>query len=138
MVEPSSGVSSRRERNWEQKYGPVMSSTAELQRLRQSIQRLQAAQLVDLQRRWLQRTKQEVGLDDRAARNAMSRYGIRKSHDVMFLAHYAATSPAGPAAQSIAYAALAVGALPFGLSHDDYKRLIGPLAVYVPWLKDLA
>ena len=56
----------------------------------------------------------------------------------MFLAHYAATSPAGPAWQWIAYAALAVGALPFGLSRDDYQRLIGPLAVYVPWLKDLA
>lgn len=67
----------------------------------------------------------------------MSIYGIHRSHDVMFLAHYAETTPGSGAWNSIAHAALAVGALPFGLERRDYDRLVGTLAHHVPWLRDL-
>lgn len=136
-TEKASSPVARRERNWQRKYAPVMRSTPELQRLRNAIEALTTEAIQEMERHWGGPSTQELERRREAGRNAMSIYGIHRSHDVMFLAHYAKTMPGSAAWNAIAYAGLAVGALPFGLDRRDYLRLVSTLAQHVPWLNDL-
>jgi hypothetical protein len=114
-----------------------MLSTPDLQRLRNAIEALSAEAIQEMERHWDGRSTQDLERRREAGRTAMSIYGIHRSHDVMFLAHYAETTPGSAAWNAIADAALAVGALPFGLERRDYDRLVGTLARHVAWLNDL-
>jgi hypothetical protein len=114
-----------------------MLSTPELQRLRNAIEALSTEAIQEIERHWGGLSGQEMERRREAGRSAMSVYGIHRSHDVMFLAHYAETAPGSGAWNAIAEAGLAVGALPFGLDRRDYHRLVGTLARHVPWLNDL-
>jgi hypothetical protein len=114
-----------------------MLSTLELQRLRYAIETLSTEAIQEVERDWGGRSTQELERRREAGRRAISIYGIHRSHDVMFLAHYAETRPGSAAWNAFAEAALAVGALPFGLDRRDYDRLVGTLAQHVPWLNDL-
>ena len=134
MTGPS--APSRRERNWKRKYAPVILSTPELRRLRDAIQTLTPEAIADLERHWAGQSGEEVAIRDEAARSAIIVYGVHRSHDVMHLANYAATAAGSAAWESIANAALAVGALPFGLERRHYHRLIGPLGRHITWLND--
>jgi hypothetical protein len=114
-----------------------MLSTPDLQRLRNAIEALPTEAIQEMERHWGGLSTQEMERKRRTGHSAISVYGIRRSHDVMFLAHYAETTPGSAAWNAIAETALAVAALPFGLDRRDYRRLVGTLARHVPWLNDL-
>ena len=73
------------------------------------------------------------GQDD-PERRAVELVGLRRAHDVMFLAHYSKGPVGGPAWRALTKVALAVAALPYGLSQSDYRDLIAPAVGAIPWL----
>jgi len=126
----------KRERNWQRKYARAMFATEPLRRLQRAFVDLSLSQLESIAER-SGRPSVDSGDDQMAVRRAVEILGIATAHDVMFLAHYAAGPPAGPAWTALSQTALAVAALHDGLVRSDYEVLVAPVAPVIPWLIDL-
>ncbi|HVC78424.1 MAG TPA: hypothetical protein VND96_18110 [Candidatus Micrarchaeaceae archaeon] len=113
-----------------------MLATEPLRRLHRAIVELNLSDLEAIAER-ARRPPQYSTNEQMAARHAVDILGTVKAHDVMFLAHYVGGPPAGPAWNALSHTALAVAALPDGLTRSDYEALVAPVIQVIPWLVQL-
>jgi hypothetical protein len=123
-----------RERNWQKKYSAAMFATEPLVRLHASILKLNDANLRAIAEGATQTTPDEIRT---AGRTAVNLLGISVAHDTMFLADFATEPLSDSIRHALEMAALAVAALPHGLSRDEYDVLTEAVRVAIPWIAAL-